>query len=319
MDSRNPRATDRTAGRSRDHGRRRQTAGAARRCSCCGANEVVPTETLVDELWGGRPPATATKIVQGYVSQLRKALGHGVLETRAGRLPASAGTGRRGRGPVRSPAGARTRRYWPPATRESAAAVLREALALWRGPPLVEFRFQDFAADEIDGSRAAAAGARVPPRGRHRPRKPRHGHSRAAGAGPRAPAAGDAASTTDARAVPGGRQAERSPLLPRRAHASGRGARPRPERRAPAARRRDPRPRPGPRACPAVCSAGGIASQAATASRRRRAPHPTPAAPAPSRRPTPVRAPSGSRRDRPTAASAAPPPATRRGRDRRRR
>src|ERR1700730_7165193 len=46
------------------------------------ANEVVPTAKLVDELWGERPPSTAVKAVQVYVSQLRKALGEGVLETR---------------------------------------------------------------------------------------------------------------------------------------------------------------------------------------------------------------------------------------------
>jgi DNA-binding SARP family transcriptional activator len=38
-------------------------------------NELVPTATLVDLLWGERPPATAVKAVQVYVSQLRKALG----------------------------------------------------------------------------------------------------------------------------------------------------------------------------------------------------------------------------------------------------
>jgi DNA-binding SARP family transcriptional activator len=38
------------------------------------ANEVVSTDRLVDELWGERPPATAAKSVQVYVSQLRKAL-----------------------------------------------------------------------------------------------------------------------------------------------------------------------------------------------------------------------------------------------------
>src|SRR3954462_5103072 len=37
-------------------------------------NEVVPTERLIDELWGEPPPATAAKSVQVYVSQLRKAL-----------------------------------------------------------------------------------------------------------------------------------------------------------------------------------------------------------------------------------------------------
>src|SRR5262245_63333583 len=36
--------------------------------------ETVSTERLIDGLWGERPPATATKLVQLYVSQLRKAL-----------------------------------------------------------------------------------------------------------------------------------------------------------------------------------------------------------------------------------------------------
>ena len=37
------------------------------------ANEVVSTDRVIDALWGERAPATAPKIVQGYVSQLRKA------------------------------------------------------------------------------------------------------------------------------------------------------------------------------------------------------------------------------------------------------
>src|SRR6478609_7953279 len=48
------------------------------------AGEVVPSERLIDELWGARPPATAAKTVQVYVSNLRKALGDGVLVTRGG-------------------------------------------------------------------------------------------------------------------------------------------------------------------------------------------------------------------------------------------
>src|SRR5436190_1717342 len=48
------------------------------------ANEVVSSERLIDELWGERPPATAAKTVQVYVSNLRKALGDGVLVTRGG-------------------------------------------------------------------------------------------------------------------------------------------------------------------------------------------------------------------------------------------
>ncbi|TML64594.1 MAG: hypothetical protein E6G22_04075 [Actinobacteria bacterium] len=38
-------------------------------------NRVVPTERLVDELWGEEAPARATKALQVYISQLRKALG----------------------------------------------------------------------------------------------------------------------------------------------------------------------------------------------------------------------------------------------------
>ena len=46
------------------------------------AGETMSTERLVDALWGEKPPATAVKALQVYVSQLRKALGDGVVETR---------------------------------------------------------------------------------------------------------------------------------------------------------------------------------------------------------------------------------------------
>ena len=46
------------------------------------ANEVVSSERLIDELWGERPPATAGKIVQTYVSQLRRVLGPDAIVTR---------------------------------------------------------------------------------------------------------------------------------------------------------------------------------------------------------------------------------------------
>ena len=38
-------------------------------------NEVVSIDRLVEELWTGQPPATAVKVLQVYVSQLRKAFG----------------------------------------------------------------------------------------------------------------------------------------------------------------------------------------------------------------------------------------------------
>src|ERR687885_1281531 len=46
------------------------------------ANDAVSSERLVDELWGARPPEAARKLVQGYVSGLRKALGPDRLATR---------------------------------------------------------------------------------------------------------------------------------------------------------------------------------------------------------------------------------------------
>ncbi len=48
------------------------------------ANEPVPSDRLIEDLWAGRPPATAAKVLQTYVSQLRKALGNDVIVTRPG-------------------------------------------------------------------------------------------------------------------------------------------------------------------------------------------------------------------------------------------
>jgi DNA-binding SARP family transcriptional activator len=43
--------------------------------------EAVSADRLIDALWGERAPPSAIKIVQGYVSSLRKALGDGLLVT----------------------------------------------------------------------------------------------------------------------------------------------------------------------------------------------------------------------------------------------
>ena len=44
--------------------------------------EAVSSDRLIDEIWGEQPPASANKLVQGYVSSLRKVLGEGLLVTR---------------------------------------------------------------------------------------------------------------------------------------------------------------------------------------------------------------------------------------------
>ena len=46
--------------------------------------KVVSVDRIVDLLWGERPPETAAKTMQVYVSRLRKALGEGLLLTRGG-------------------------------------------------------------------------------------------------------------------------------------------------------------------------------------------------------------------------------------------
>lgn len=96
-------------------------------------NRVVPTERLIDELWAEEPPAQATKTLQVYVSQLRKALGPERLETKApGYLlrvePAELDLDRF----EELTATARTELQDGNAV--GARDKLREALQLWRGP-----------------------------------------------------------------------------------------------------------------------------------------------------------------------------------------
>ena len=105
------------------------------------AGRVVAVETLVDSLWGERAPPSAHKVVQVYVSQLRKALGADRIETRApGYLLR---TERDELDLGRFEALAESARATPDPRRR--AKLLTEALDLWRGPALEEFRDEPFA------------------------------------------------------------------------------------------------------------------------------------------------------------------------------
>lgn len=53
-------------------------------------NHVVSATRLADELWGGEQPASAPKLVQLYVSQLRKLLGDALVTRAPGYLVAVA-------------------------------------------------------------------------------------------------------------------------------------------------------------------------------------------------------------------------------------
>jgi DNA-binding SARP family transcriptional activator len=120
------------------------------------ANEVVPIDRLVDELWGDSPPESAANMLQGYVSHLRKLLepgrGRGEHELLVSRPPgyvlrvdpnhldaerflrlASEG-----------------RRLLDAGDVKAAAERLRVALALWRGPALADVAYESFARPEVE-------------------------------------------------------------------------------------------------------------------------------------------------------------------------
>ena len=129
------------------------------------ANEPVSAERLAVALWGEDAPAGAVKTVQVHVSRLRKALGDAeVAGDDAGGLPAA-------RASRASSTPSASSGWWRRAARALAAgrperggAVLREALALWRGPPLADLAFEPFAQAEIarlEEQRLAALEARV--------------------------------------------------------------------------------------------------------------------------------------------------------------
>jgi len=102
-----------------------------------GAGAPVSFNRLIDGLWGERPPASAHKLVQLYVSQLRKLLTTSAIITRD--------NGYELRVPPESVDALRFERLV--ATAESRA--VQEALALWRAPPLEGLADQPFAAVEI--------------------------------------------------------------------------------------------------------------------------------------------------------------------------
>jgi DNA-binding SARP family transcriptional activator len=123
------------------------------------ANRVVSVDRLVDALWGEHAPKTAMTSLQNFVSQLRKALGADVLETQMPGYRLRVDPGELDVDRFRQLcAAARTAELGERRT------ALREALALWRGPPLADFQFEAFAQGEIarlDELRLAALEDRV--------------------------------------------------------------------------------------------------------------------------------------------------------------
>jgi len=108
------------------------------------ANEVVSIERLVDDLWGEQPPRTATTSLQNSIVQLRKVLGPELVVTRSPGYQLKIERDRvdlfRFDELVRRARGADA---------AERARLLREALALWRGPPLADLASEEFAQPEI--------------------------------------------------------------------------------------------------------------------------------------------------------------------------
>lgn len=137
----------------------RQRAVLARLAIARG--DTVPVDRIVDDLWDGEPPPSGVSNLQSYVSNLRRALRSGdhVVIERSGpgyRLEPGAVelVADRFEALVASAADR------PPDER---VAILDEALALWRGPALVEFAEQAWAeaeASRLDELRLSAVEAR---------------------------------------------------------------------------------------------------------------------------------------------------------------
>jgi DNA-binding SARP family transcriptional activator/pimeloyl-ACP methyl ester carboxylesterase len=119
------------------------------------ANRVVSTDRLFEILWRGRPPVTAANTLQTYVSHLRSTLEPDRTPRHLSRVVITREPGYllavdpdvidavrfeqliRDAGPILDGAP------------DAAAALLRTALALWRGDPLADFTFEPFARTEI--------------------------------------------------------------------------------------------------------------------------------------------------------------------------
>jgi DNA-binding SARP family transcriptional activator len=117
------------------------------------ANQVVPTERIIDDIWGDEPPRTVASVLHVYVSRLRKVLnendgaGTGLFREQTGyvlriedeqldlhRFESLAHAGKQ---------------LLASGDPQAAARELRAALSLWRGTPLAELAYEPWAETEI--------------------------------------------------------------------------------------------------------------------------------------------------------------------------
>ena len=104
------------------------------------ANELVPADTLVDQIWGEEPPERARNVIQTYISHLRKTLGGDRIQSHAPgyrlRLDPTELDATRFNALIRD--GKKALSVDP----NIAVSTLDDALALWRGPALADLADQ---------------------------------------------------------------------------------------------------------------------------------------------------------------------------------
>ena len=137
-----------------DHRRPVRLGGPRQRATLAilllNANRVVPIEKLADSLYAGAPPVTAVTQVQRQISELRKELGSAsTIETRSPGYVIRLADDQLDLTQFerRAEAAGRALRRGDPA---DAAALLREALELWRGTPLADLAYEPFAETTIE-------------------------------------------------------------------------------------------------------------------------------------------------------------------------
>ncbi|MFJ9559429.1 BTAD domain-containing putative transcriptional regulator [Streptomyces fuscichromogenes] len=127
------------------------TAGKPRRILALLAlhpGKVLPVSTLMDELWGANPPASALTTLQTYILQLRRRLGTAMGPDASGTAKDVLTTRHGGYALQIESACTDVRKYEQLAASaqsafeknrdEQASATFSEALSLWQGPALVD-------------------------------------------------------------------------------------------------------------------------------------------------------------------------------------
>lgn len=117
------------------------------------ANRVVPVDTLVAGQYGDEPPANAAAALQAHVSRLRKSVDRVEFASSGYRLAVEPDNVDALRFEQLARDG---RAFLDRGAHDKAAVVLRDALALWRGPALTDLPFGDAQRARLDELRLSA-------------------------------------------------------------------------------------------------------------------------------------------------------------------